>query len=484
MSRSNFNKTRLASCLTLACLLSQTPAALAAEENAQPAPEKLSPVVAKVNGVEITRKELDFLYSRSAPPNLLPEVALERKKAILSELISSEALAQKAIAAQLDKSEDFEMQMGVARRSALAERVELELLRKGPKVSPQNALDYINTNPRMFAERQLLTLERMDLVKTDTALLDELDKASDKGASLSKIEALAQQSRAETRRQVFNNYSDRMDPQLLKILLVKPYRPVIIKFNDDPTRGSVLYVHSAVPAPLIGQQALLAAGMSLASRQVQATKLQGKQAIVGASKVVFYGEFAGTQLPSSSEAAGNVNIDQLFAKPMNLKRKLAIGAALAGSMTLLLLTLLTARRYWQGDAGSKAGKSRRALQALPLVGRLFGKTSTAEELLAQALAASSPSKGKQASWYGKVLLLAGLTACTAVLGFQLNEAIGRLHHWQTGASIAAGVVTGGLLSLVYSSTRLSDLSDKRRWIPVSVLGLLLLAASAAGIAIS
>ncbi len=483
MSYIKFERPVLTACLTLISLTGISFASHAEQEQTQEAQAKASPVVAIVNGVEITRKELDFLYSRTAPPNLPPEVELERKKSILTELISSEALSQKAAEAQWDKTADFEMQMSIARRSALAEKVELELVRKGPKVSQQNAFDYINTNPTMFSERQLLTLERLNLIKMDGALLDKLDKASDNGAGLSKIENLAQESRAESRRQVFNSYSDRMDPKLLKAVLSKPYKPVVIKFNDDPTRGTVLFVHSAVPAPLTGQQAMQAATIALASRQSQASKLQGTQAIVGASKVVFYGEFSGTQLPASSQAAGNVNIDQLFTKPMTLKRKLAIGAALSGSMTLLLMTLVTARRYWKGDATGNSTKLRRTLQGLPLVDRLLGKPSAVDEL-SHALASSSPNKGKQASWYGKLILLAGLTACMAMLGFQLNEAFGRLQPWQAGASITAGVVTGGLLSMIYSRLQLKAIGNKRRWIPVSVLSLLLLTASASGIAIS
>lgn len=483
MSHIQLNRSVLMACLTLIALTGMSAAARAEQEPTQEAQFKAPPVVAIVNGVEITRKELDFLYSRTAPANLPPEVALERKKAILTELISSEALAQKAAEAQWDKTADFEMQMAIARRSALAEKVELELVRKGPKVSQQNALDYINTNPTMFADRQLLTLERLNLFKMDEALLDQLDKASDDGAGLSKLEKLAHESRAESRRQVFNSHSNRIDPKLLKALLDKPYKPVVIKFNDDPTRGTVLFVHSAVPAPLTGQQAMQEATIALASRQSQVSKLQGTQAIVSASKVVFYGEFAGTQLPASGETMANSNIDQLFAKPLTLKRKLVIGAALAGSMTLLLLTLLMARRYWQGDAVGNAGKFGRMLQGLPLVGGLFGKPSAADEL-SLALASSSSSKGKPASWYGKLILLTGLAACAAVLGFQVNEAFGRLQPWQAGASITAGVVTGGLLSMIYSRLQLKAIGHKRRWVPVSAMGLLLLAASAAGIAIS
>ena len=484
MTTSPFKRKPLSAWLALISLLGQGPAILAAEE-AAPAQANLAPVVAVVNGVEITRQELEYLYARTAPPNLPPEVAMARKRAILSELVSTEALAQKAIEAKQDKTPEFEMEMGIARRSALAGKVERELMKTGTKVTPQNAQDYVNTNPRLFAERQLLTLERLEMIKTNAELLDQLDKASDNGASLQRIEKLAQESRAETRRQVFNSYSERLDPQLLKALLSKPYKPVVIKFNDDQTRGMALYVHSAIPAPLTGPQAMQAAGLTLAARQAQMIKQQGALSIVSSAKVNFYGEFAGTQLPAASQGASDIQAAQLFVKPVGLQRKLAIGTALGAAMALLLLTLLTARHYWQGSLASRRsqGSVRRALRGLPLIGRLFGEQSATDEL-ASALASSTSRQGQQASWHGKLLVMTGMTAAVALLGFQTNEAFGRLHDWQSAGAIAAGLLAGSVLSVVYSRTRLSEIGRSRRWLPVSVLGTLLLTVSAVGIGIS
>ena len=456
---------------------------MAEQEKAQEAVAAAPPVVAVVNGIEITRKELDYLYARTSPPNLPTEMALARKRAILTELVSSEALAQKAIEAELDKTPEFAMEMAIAKRSALAEKVERQIVRKGPQVTPQNALDYINTNPGMFAERQLLTLERMDLMKTDEELLDKLDKASDDGASLQRLEKLAQESRADTRRQVFNSYSDRMEPQLLKVMLTKPYKPVIIKFNDDKTRSSVFYVHSAVPAPLTGQQALQASGLALMSKQAQATRQQGRQAIVGAAKVSFYGEFAGTELPSAAADGEDLKMAQLFVKPFSFQRKLAVASGLAAAATLLVLTLLTASRYWKGSS-NQPGTLRQTLQAMPLIGRLFGKPATADEL-AKVLAASSVSqRDEQASWYGKLLVLAGLTGGSALMLIQLSGAWHRLQPWQIAVVLAAGLFAGALVSVIYVRSRLRDIKRERRWIPVSVVSILLLSVSAAGIAIN
>ncbi len=483
MSHTRLHKPVLAACMTLIALTGLSPAAMAEQEKAQEAVAAAPPVVAVVNGIEITRKELDYLYARTSPPNLPTEMALARKRAILTELVSSEALAQKAIEAELDKTPEFAMEMAIAKRSALAEKVERQIVRKGPQVTPQNALDYINTNPGMFAERQLLTLERMDLMKTDEELLDKLDKASDDGASLQRLEKLAQESRADTRRQVFNSYSDRMEPQLLKVMLTKPYKPVIIKFNDDKTRSSVFYVHSAVPAPLTGQQALQASGLALMSKQAQATRQQGRQAIVGAAKVSFYGEFAGTELPSAAADGEDLKMAQLFVKPFSFQRKLAVASGLAAAATLLVLTLLTASRYWKGSS-NQPGTLRQTLQAMPLIGRLFGKPATADEL-AKVLAASSVSqRDEQASWYGKLLVLAGLTGGSALMLIQLSGAWHRLQPWQIAVVLAAGLFAGALVSVIYVRSRLRDIKRERRWIPVSVVSILLLSVSAAGIAIN
>lgn len=484
MSHTRLNKPVLATCMALMALTGLSPAAMAEQEKTQEAAVAAPPIVAVVNGVEITRKELDYLYVRTSPPNLPADVALARKRAILTELINNEALAQKAIEAGLDKTPEFAMEMALAKRSALAEKVERQIVSKGPQVTPQNALDYINTNPEMFAERQLLTLERMDLVKTDEELLDKLDKASNSGAGLQRLEKLAQESRAETKRQVFNSYSDRMEPQLLKVMLTKPYKPVVIKFNDDKTRSSVFYVHSAVPAPLTGQQALQAAGLALMSKQAQAMRQQGRQAIVSAAKVSFYGEFAGTALPSASADGEDLKMAQLFVKPFSFQRKLAVAGGLAAAATLLVLTLLTASRYWKGSTGNQPGTLRQTLQAIPIIGRLFGKPAAADEL-ARVLAASSARQGEeQASWYGKLLVLLGLTGCSALLLIQLSGAWHRLQPWQIAVVLAAGLFAGALAGLIYVRSRLHDIQRERRWIPVSVTSAILMGISAAGIAMN
>lgn len=486
MSHTQMNKPVLAACMTLIALTGLSPAAQAEPEKAQEAPVVVPPIVAMVNGVEITRKELEYLYNRTAPPNLPTEVASARKRAILTALVSSEALAQKAIEVELDKTPEFAMEMAIAKRSALAEKVERQIVRKGLQVTPQNALDYINTNPRMFTERQLLTLERMDMAKTDEELLDKLDKASDNGASLQRLEKLAQESRADTRRQVFTSYSDRIEPQLLKVMLTKPYKPVVIKFNNDKTRGSVFYIHSTVPAPLTGQQAMQAAGLALMSKQAQATRQQGSQAIVGAAKVSFYGEFAGTELPAATTDGEDLKMAQLFAKPFSFQRKLAIAGGLAGAATLLVLTLLTASRYWKGSTDSQQGSGslRQTLQAMPLIGRLFGKPAAANELARVLAARSAHNLDEQANWYGKLLVLAVLTGCLVLMVIQLSGAWHRLQPWQIAVALAAGLFAGALSGLIYVRSRLRNINRKRRWIPVSVISVLLMGVSAAGIAIN
>ncbi|MDD2728611.1 MAG: hypothetical protein PHR85_05485 [Malikia sp.] len=486
MSHTQLNKPVLAACMTLIALTGLSPAANAEPEKAQEIPAVAPPIVAVVNGVEITSKELDYLYARTSPPNLPAEVVLARKRAILTELISSEALAQKAIEVELDKTPEFAMEMAIAKRSALAEKVERQIVRKGPQVTPQNALDYINTNPGMFTERQLLTLERLDLIKTDEGLLDKLDKASDNGAGLQRLEKLAQESRAETKRQVFNSYSDRMEPQLLKVMLAKPYKPVVIKFNDDKTRSSVFYVHSAVPAPLTGQQALRAAGLALMSKQAQSTRQQGRQAIVGAAKVSFYGEFAGTKLQSTTADGEDLKMAQLFTKPVSFQRKLAIAGGLTAAATLLVLTLLTASRYWRSSTGDPKGPGtlRQTLQAMPLMGRLFGKPLAADELAKVLAASSARHRDEPASWYGKLLVLAGLAGGSAMLLIQISGAWHRLQPWQIATVLTAGLFAGALFGLIYVRSSLRDIKRERRWIPVSVTSALLMGVSAAGIAIN
>jgi EpsD family peptidyl-prolyl cis-trans isomerase len=454
-----------------------------AQENPTAAPDaKTHPVAADVNGVKILRKEVDLVYGRQAAPGLSSEQVMARKRAILAELVRAEVLAQKAAENKLDQSPDFELEIQLTRRSMLASKIEQLILGAATRVTPQQAQDFVSINPRLFAERQLLTLEVMNLTTPDQGLLDRLDQASNEGAGLEKVERLIREARGESQRKVMQNSSDRLPADLFKALSSKPYKPVVIKFSDNPQRGLVMLLKSATPSPLSGNEAVAVAGNLLQNRQLQSTRLNSINALVNGAKVEYFGAFTGVQAGGESSLEADMVAGSIHSAPISRTRKLAIAGGLAAATSLLVVLLLASWRFWTGNSHRSAAPA--WLQRMPLIGRLVPPLQ-AGAALAQALASSSGRSGQgDAAWHGKLLALLFLAGCMGLLWLQSVAAWNRLPHWVTASAGAVGLAFGLLLAWVWLRSRLAELGKDRRWLPLPILGLLTLGASAAGIMLS
>lgn len=488
MSHTQLNKPVLAACMTLIALSGMSPAAQAEPEKAQETAAVAPPIVAVVNGVEITRKELDYLYSLNAAPHVPPEVAANMKRRILADLVRSEVLAQRAVAQKLDSKVDQELESRIARRRSLAAIAERDIMRQMKPASGQTALDFVNKNPHMFAERRMLTLEELRFDSDSKELLDTIDKSTEKGAGVEKLEEQIRAAKGKSERKVYQMPTDKLPGSLVSPLTAKPPQPVVVKFNDDTTRGSVLFVRASVAAPVVGREALQAAGMTLNMRQLQSTQMQGMQSVLGAAKISYWGEYAGGAMPTMAAMAPGLNGGKAYAPQISRTRKAAITAGIGAASMLSVMLLITGWRYWVGSrrrAGMEQAPAgnQRFLRRIPLLSKLLPQASHAE-VLAATLASSRSAEGSGSRWYGKLLLLLGMGACAALLGMQGMGAWNRLPAWVVGTAGAGGLLAGSLLAVLYSRTRLRELGGQQRWIPAAVTGLLMLGVSAAGIAIA
>lgn len=437
------------------------------------------PVAAEVNGVKILRKEVDYLYSRQpAPPNLPAEVVLARKRAILSELVRAEVLAQRAATNKLDQSPDFELEMALAKRSMLAGKVEQQILGSAQRITAQQALDFVNANPRLFAERQLLTLEVMNLSTPDEKLLVRLDQASNDGSSFEKMERLVREAKGNSQRRVLQTTSETLPAELQNALTSKPFKTAVIKFDDDKQRGMVMLVRSATPAPLTGNEAVNVAGQLLQRRQLQATRVNSINAFVNAAKVNYFGVYQGVESGGQTSLDAELLGSSIYSAPISRSQKIAIAAGVAAASTLLVLLLMTSWRYWTGN--SHRSDAPDWLQRIPLLNQLV-PPQPAGEALAQALAAASPKlENTGAAWHGKLLVLLCLVGCLALIWLQSVEALSRLPQWVMALAGAAGLAFGLALAWVWRHSKLAQLGQDRRWLPVPILGLLTAGALATG----
>ncbi len=462
---------------------------LAAEETAQPVPGRLSPVVAKVNEVEITRKELDYLYSINAAPNVPPEAAANMKRGALADLVRAEVLAQMAVKQKLDAKVDPELEMRIARRRYLAAAAEREIMGQMQRTSGQTALDYVNKNPHMFAERRLLTIEELRFDSDSKGLLDTLDQSTEKGAGIEKLEDHVRAAKGQSVRKVYQISTDKLAGSLVSPLTAKPPKPVVVKLNDDTTRGSVLFVRSSVAAPLTGREALQAASMTLNMRQLQAAKMQGMQSVLGAAKVSFFGEYADDAMPSMAAMAPGSDGGAAYVPQISRTRKAVIAAGMGAASMLSVMLLATSWRYWVGSRRRTQFKTVQTgkpsfLRQIPLLNKLMPQPNYEQVMTSTLAKNSSPRESQGAKWYGKIFLMLGLGTCAALLGMQGMGAWNRLPVWALGTAGVGGLIAGLLLAVLYSRARLSELGRERRWLPATLTGLLLLGTSVAGIVIA
>lgn len=479
---------RLKPMLALLASLQLGLASVQAQETNTPTPSAEQPqVVAKVNGVEITRREVDYLFSLNATPNLPPDVAANMKRSILVELVRAEALAQKAKEMKLDAQVDLELETQLAERRSLAARAEREFMRGTQRVTEQTAFDFVNKNPHMFAERRLLTIDELRLTSSQDGLLDTLDKATENGAGIEKLEDLVRIAKGSSSRRTFQVSTDQLDRGFVVPMTAKPPKPVVVRFNQDTKGGVVMFVRSSVAAPITGREAIRAAMIALNSRQVQATRLQGMQTVLKSAKVDYFGEYTTGAMPAVA-MAGNFMPEGSFVQPsLSRNRKIALAASLGLASTLSILLLVTGLRYWKGPArrGAKTGAEgfQAMLRKVPVIGKLMPEVAH-EKALSAALASSSRGNEGAAVWYGKLLLLLGFAACAGAGSYQVANAWMHLPGWVLGTAGAGGFAAGIALAWLYLRLRRNDTSRTRRWIPAAVSGLLLLGTSAASFVVA
>ena len=462
-------------------LLAFSSLAVMAEETPLAQPDaNTHPVAAEVNGAKIMRKEVDYLYSLQSAPNLPPEAVLAHKRAILAELVRVEVMAQRAAASKLDQAPDFAMEMAMARRNLLAEKVDRQILGTARQVTSQQALDFVNANPRLFAERQLLTMEVMNLSTPDEALLDRLDQASNDGAGFERMERLVREAKGNSQRRVMQTTSETLPAELQQALTSKPFKPTVIKFDSDKQRGMVMLVRSATPAALTGSEAVNVAGNLLQRRQLQAARINSINALVNAAEIHYFGLYKEVKAGGASSLDADLVGGSVYAAPLSRAQKTGIAASISVASGLLVLLLLTSWHYWTGNSRKYAVPN--WLQGMPLLGKLV-PPEPAGQALAQALALASESSDSSkagAAWYGKLLVLLCVAGCAGLLWLQSAWALSRLSPWVMAVAAAAGLAFGLLLAWIWLRSKLAEPERKPRWLPIPVLGLLTATASAAG----
>ena len=438
-------------------------------------PEKTQ-VAAVVNGVEITQREVNLVYKRIEVAGTPATVAAAQQRAILADLVNTELLAQQAVADKLDATPDLMVEAHLARRQALARLVERNTLQGVADAPPDVLSKLVDANPLGFAGRKLLVLEEIALASADTALLDKLDAAATKGASMDRLEQIAREANAPLLRGLRNTSTDQLPPAVAQPLLdAKPGTPIVVQ--NAPDRGVVLLLRSAAAAPLVGDAATQAAATAVnMQRRRQAVQQQVQQA-TAAAKIVYHGAFAPHASGKDEALAEGAGVPQVAlpvgaATPpaQSLLRQLAIAAAAALTCALAVLIQVHTLRYWRGWLWLPRPWPDRWLP-------IYARTEDEVHLI-------NPASFKSASGFGKTVLILGWLTLAGLLFVQLFMAWRRLPGWVLPLGVASGLLLGVVASHLLANSRLRQASRQARWWPVAFFMAMLLGSSCAGIWIS
>lgn len=464
-------------------------------------------VVATVGDRNITSAELEHvLRQRSLETDSAP-VAVERRRAVLADLVRMEAMAQLATVRGWDEDPALAIEARIAARRALAAETERRTLRALPPPTAEQIRRFIDDNPHAFGARQWLTFEELSLPLPDAELMSALDRALRAGASFEALARRLHDAQLTPTRRVSGAGTEQLPRALVKALVdAGPDKPQILR--GMPDRLTVMVLRAATPAPIVDAEAeRVAFGLVQDLQRRHAAQQQIQQA-VDAVSIEYHGEFAddfidkldderaeaaarAADAPGASAASqgettasdtGTANRTAQGTTPLPLPAgratadrpavgdTLRVAAGLAVGAAFVLLTLLMALRHELGKLWLPRVGSSRAPEAplLPL--------SVLYETARQTgLHAYNPS-----FWSGAgrpLLWLAWLTGLVS-LSLLVSRQWAGLGLGVTAASLAIGLVLGVLAAYAFARSPWRTSTRRRTWLPVLLPALAWLGLSA------
>lgn len=298
-------------------------------------------VAAVVNGVEITKRQVEYLYQRSANPNMSPEESANLKRRILSDLIRLELLADKAKEMKLDNNPDYSMALYIAQKNVQAGLAEKKLAGNQSPVSPDQAESVVQNAPQLFAGRKLYIFEEVIFPGVNMPLLESLDAMATNGAPLSRL-----LDELKAKKKPFNNSlkaltSEQLPAPVLTVLnKLKPNTPQVVRSGEQAS--VILVLHDAIPAPLDGVPARRAAAAMIEANQRNQSLSKAMREMLDNAKITYYDEYAKTANGDSKLSALPVPDTEKVTR--NLYKKIIFGSGLSASFILAIMMLTAVMR--------------------------------------------------------------------------------------------------------------------------------------------
>jgi EpsD family peptidyl-prolyl cis-trans isomerase len=258
-----------------------------------------SEVAAKVNDEKITVAQIDAALPRRGPQ---ADDADAAGRAVLERLIETDLLAQKAVAAKLDRDPRVLAQVESARRDILARRFIEELADTASKPSDEQVRKFFDERPNLFAQRRVFTLQRLDIPVPD----DRRAEVDAHVASLKSVDELTAWLKAQNLK--FTSRTEQVAAEQLPAPLLEK----IVSLKDGESTGlpspsgvsSVTRMSSvAAPKTLADARPVIEQFLSLQGKREVVMNLQ--KTVKDGAKIEYVGRFAAAAAPPPGASAAD-----------------------------------------------------------------------------------------------------------------------------------------------------------------------------------
>jgi EpsD family peptidyl-prolyl cis-trans isomerase len=258
-------------------------------------------VIAHVGKDDVTVQELENEFRWALiPPDKRDDATVKR---MLSDLVQRKYLVQKAVTAKLDREPSVLLDMLRAREQVLATAfVQRDVSAKSTAIGKSDIDKYIGSHPNMFANRQLLTVDKVSIPLTPAA--QAAVEATKNTKSLDEVEQkLTEVGMLHNRSMGVVSSSD-IPEEFFNAL--KAQKPDDVFFVPSGSTGTFFKVKSQETRPLGGDDAAKLARQQLLRELLRSET--SKQSVTAEADTKYEGDYArimsGQPKPGEKDKAG------------------------------------------------------------------------------------------------------------------------------------------------------------------------------------
>lgn len=232
-------------------------------------------VAATVDGKEVTTSEVRMELGGLAGD---PQAAAAQQPAALRAVINRKLLADAALEKGLDKSPEGAMMLQKARELALIQLLQNSVVKSVPKVSADQASEYVRNNPNLFEQRRLILLDQLQVPEVSPQVVEKMRPLK----TIEEVAKLLDDNKVQYRRG--NGALDPLaiDPKALKQILATGESEVFVA--PGPQGVQVARITGYRDAPLSGAEAQRAAMAVLSQQQIGGQVRQQFEGIINAGQ--------------------------------------------------------------------------------------------------------------------------------------------------------------------------------------------------------